>query len=324
MDVLKRLAQSGVVPVVVLEDAKDAVPTAKAMLAGGIDVMEITFRTAAAADSIKAVAQECPDMVVGAGTVINLEQCKLAVECGAKFIVSPGYDEETVAWCCDNGIPVTPGCVTPTEIMMALKHGLKVLKFFPANVYGGLSAIKSLAGPFGGVKFIPTGGVNAQNLAEFISSPYIHAVGGSWICPKADIAAGNFDKITALCKEARKTLLGFEVAHIGINTPDADAAMDVCKAFNDAFDFNVKQGNSSNFASTGVEVMKTMFKGANGHIAIRTNKMIPAIAEMERRGYELDMDSVKDKNNIKAVYFKNEIGRLCRASSSEMIGGLIK
>ena len=308
MDVLKRLAQSGVVPVVVLEDAKDAVPTAKAMLAGGIDVMEITFRTAAAADSIKAVAQECPDMVVGAGTVINLEQCKLAVECGAKFIVSPGYDEETVAWCCDNGIPVTPGCVTPTEIMMALKHGLKVLKFFPANVYGGLSAIKSLAGPLGGVKFIPTGGVNAQNLAEFISSPYIHAVGGSWICPKADIAAGNFDKITALCKEARKTLLGFEVAHIGINTPDADAAMDVCKAFNDAFDFNVKQGNSSNFASTGVEVMKTMFKGANGHIAIRTNKMIPAIAEMERRGYELDMDSVKDKNNIKAVYFKNEIG----------------
>lgn len=308
MDVLKRLAQSGVVPVVVLEDAKDAVPTAKAMLAGGIDVMEITFRTAAAADSIKAVAQECPDMVVGAGTVINLEQCKLAVECGAKFIVSPGYDEETVAWCCDNGIPVTPGCVTPTEIMMALKHGLKVLKFFPANVYGGLSAIKSLAGPFGGVKFIPTGGVNAQNLAEFISSPYIHAVGGSWICPKADIAAGNFDKITALCKEARKTLLGFEVAHIGINTPDADASMDVCKAFNDAFDFNVKQGNSSNFASTGVEVMKTMFKGANGHIAIRTNKMIPAIAEMERRGYELDMDSVKDKDNIKAVYFKNEIG----------------
>lgn len=308
MDVLKRLAQSGVVPVVVLEDAKDAVPTAKAMLAGGIDVMEITFRTAAAADSIKAVAQECPDMVVGAGTVINLEQCKLAVECGAKFIVSPGSDEETVAWCCDNGIPVTPGCVTPTEIMMALKHGLNVLKFFPANVYGGLSAIKSLAGPFGGVKFIPTGGVNAQNLAEFISSPYIHAVGGSWICPKADIAAGNFDKITALCKEARKTLLGFEVAHIGINTPDADAAMDVCKAFNDAFDFNVKQGNSSNFASTGVEVMKTMFKGANGHIAIRTNKMIPAIAEMERRGYELDMDSVKDKNNIKAVYFKNEIG----------------
>ena len=308
MDVLKRMACAGIVPVVVLEDAKDAVPTAKAMVAGGIDVMEITFRTAAAADSIRAVAAEVPEMLVGAGTVVNLEQCKLAVECGAKFIVSPGYDEEVVSWCCDNGIAVCPGCVTPTEIMMALKHGLKVLKFFPANVYGGLGAIKALAGPFGGVKFIPTGGVNLQNVGEFIADSHIHAVGGSWVCPKADIAAGNFDKITELCKESRKALLGFEVAHVGINCADASVCDQVCDAFAAAFDFGVKKGNSSNFASTGVEVMKTMFKGANGHIAIRTNKMTPAIAEMERRGLELDWDSVKDKENVKAVYFKNEFG----------------
>ena len=308
MDVLKRMACAGIVPVVVLEDAKDAVPTAKAMVAGGIDVMEITFRTAAAADSIRAVAAEVPEMLVGAGTVVNLEQCKLAVECGAKFIVSPGYDEEVVSWCCDNGVAVCPGCVTPTEIMMALKHGLKVLKFFPANVYGGLSAIKALAGPFGGVKFIPTGGVNLQNVGEFIADSHIHAVGGSWVCPKADIAAGNFDKITELCKESRKALLGFEVAHVGINCADAGVCDQVCDAFAAAFDFGVKKGNSSNFASTGVEVMRTMFKGANGHIAIRTNKMTPAIAEMERRGLELDWDSVKDKENIKAVYFKNEFG----------------
>ena len=207
MEVLERLAACGVVPVVVLENAEDAVPTAEAMLAGGVDVMEITFRTAAAADSIRAVAKEVPDMLVGAGTVITLEQCKLAVECGAKFIVAPGYDEEVVTWCCENNIPVTPGCVTPTEIMMALKHGLKVLKFFPANVYGGLSAVKALAGPFGGVKFIPTGGVNQQNMAEFLVSPHIHAVGGSWICPKADISAHNFDKITLLCQTAHDTVL---------------------------------------------------------------------------------------------------------------------
>ncbi|MBQ3371700.1 MAG: 2-dehydro-3-deoxyphosphogluconate aldolase, partial [Oscillospiraceae bacterium] len=125
MDVLAKMAESGIVPVVVLEKVEDAVPTAKAMLKGGVGVMEITFRTAAAADCIRAVAAEVPEMIVGAGTVINLEQCKLAVECGAKFIVSPGYDEETVAWCCENNIPVTPGCATPTEIMMALKHGLK-------------------------------------------------------------------------------------------------------------------------------------------------------------------------------------------------------
>ena len=203
MDVLQKMADSVIVPVVVLEDAKDAVPTAKALLAGGIGVMEITFRTAAAADSIAAVAKEVPDIVVGAGTVVNLDQAKLAVEKGAKFIVSPGYDEEVVSWCAQNGVLACPGTVTPTEIMMALKHGLKVLKFFPANVYGGLKAIKSLAGPFVGLKFIPTGGVNTDNIAEFTASPSIHAVGGSWICPKADISAGNFEKITQLCLAAR-------------------------------------------------------------------------------------------------------------------------
>ena len=207
MDVLAKMAESGIVPVVVLENAEDAVPTAKAMLAGGICVMEITFRTAAAADSIRAVAKEVPDMVVGAGTVVNVEQAKLAVECGAKFIVSPGYDEETVVWCCENNIPVTPGCATPTEIMMALKHNLKVVKFFPANVYGGLKALKALSGPFVGLKFIPTGGVSQENLAEYIVAPFIHAVGGSWICPKADIAAHDFEKITRLCRLAHDTAM---------------------------------------------------------------------------------------------------------------------
>ena len=203
MDVLSRLAASGVVPVVVLDKADDAVPTAKALLAGGVDVMEITFRTAAAPDSIKAVAESCPDMLVGAGTILNLEQCKLAVQMGAKFIVSPGFDAGVVGWCIENGIAVTPGCVTPTEITAAVNMGLKVVKFFPANVYGGLNAIKNLSAPFGGVKFMPTGGVNTANIKEYISAPFIHAVGGSWICPKDAIAAGEFEKITQLCKEAR-------------------------------------------------------------------------------------------------------------------------
>ena len=203
MEVLERLARAGVVPVVVIEDAKDAVPTANAMVAGGIDVMEITFRTAAAPDAIEAVSKNCPDMLVGAGTVLNLEQCKLAVEKGAKFIVSPGFDPQVVSWCIENGIAVTPGCVTPTEITAAVNMGLKVVKFFPANVYGGLNAMKNLSAPFVGVKFMPTGGVNAQNLREYIDAPFIHAVGGSWVCPKADIAAGNFEKITELCAQAR-------------------------------------------------------------------------------------------------------------------------
>ena len=206
MDVLERMRACGIVPVVVLENADDAVDTAKAMLRGGVDVMEITFRTAAAPESIRRVAREVPDMLVGAGTVVTLDQCKEAVACGAKFIVSPGFDEEVVAWCCKNGVPVTPGCVTPTEIMAALKHGLKVLKFFPANVYGGLSALKALSGPFGGVKFIPTGGVGPANLSDFAASSKVHAVGGSWVCPKGDITAHNFEKIESLCREARQVI----------------------------------------------------------------------------------------------------------------------
>ena len=208
MDVLTRLANSIVVPVVVLDKVEDAIPTAKAMAAGGVDTMEITFRTACAPEAIKAVAENCPDVLVGAGTIVNLEQCKLAVEMGAKFIVSPGFSEEVVGWCVENGIPVAPGCVTPTEIMAALKHGLKMVKFFPANVDGGLKALKNLAAPFGSMKFLPTGGVNAGNIKEYVDAPFIHAVGGSWVCPKADIAAGNWEKITQLCIEARKAAKG--------------------------------------------------------------------------------------------------------------------
>ena len=306
---INRLSAAAVVPVVVLDDAKDAVATAKALLAGGVDVMEITFRTAAAADSIKAVAENCRDMLVGAGTVITLEQCKQAVECGAKFIVSPGFDEEVVRWCVENGIAVTPGCVTPSEIMAAMKLGLTVVKFFPAGVYGGLSAMKALSGPFGGIKFIPTGGVNGQNIGEFIAAPFIHAVGGSWVCPKADIAAGNFEKITELCKQARSAALGFEVAHIGLNCEDAEVASTVCEKLNEAFALTVKDGNSSMFASGGIEVMKSMYLGKNGHIAIRTNSVPLAIAELAKKGFVCDMTTAKYKGGrMVAVYLKDEIG----------------
>ena len=207
MTAMERFANSIVVPVVVLDKVEDAVPTAKAMAAGGVDTMEITFRTACAPKCIKAVAENCPEVLVGAGTIINVEQAKLAVEMGAKFIVSPGFSEEVVSWCVENNIPVAPGCVTPTEIMAALSHGLKMVKFFPANVYGGLNAMKNLAAPFVGIKFLPTGGVNSGNIKEYIDAPFVHAVGGSWVCPKAEIAAGNFEKITRLCREARKAAL---------------------------------------------------------------------------------------------------------------------
>lgn len=202
MDVSEKLRKCGIVPVVVIENEKDAVPTAQALLAGGIDVMEITFRTACAEAAIKAVAKNVPEMTVGAGTVLNLEQGKKAVDAGAKFIVSPGLDEELVKWCVSENVAVTPGCVTPTEIMRALSLGLNVVKFFPANIYGGLGAMKALSAPFKTVKFIPTGGVNGENIGEYVSAPFVFAVGGSWVCTKADIAANNFDKITELSTAA--------------------------------------------------------------------------------------------------------------------------
>lgn len=201
-----RVCEAGIVPVVVLNRVEDAVPLAGALLKGGITFMEVTFRTECAADCIEIISREVPDMTVGAGTVINVEQAKTAVAGGAKFIVSPGFDEETVRWALDNDIPVIPGTVTPTEIIKAVGMGLRVLKFFPADVYGGIKAIKALSAPFGQVRFLPTGGVSPDNLKDFISNKAVAAVGGSWVCKKDDIANHEWNKITALSAEAVKTI----------------------------------------------------------------------------------------------------------------------
>lgn len=198
----EKVSKTGIIPVVVLNKVEDAVPLADALLKGGIDFMEITFRTECAADCISEISRAVPDMTVGAGTVLNVSQAKLAVERGAQFIVSPGLDEETVRWALENDIPVIPGAVTPTEIMKAISLGLKAVKFFPADVYGGIKAIKALSAPFGQVRFIPTGGVSEANLKEFIENKSVAAVGGSWVCKKDDIAAHDWDKITRLSNNA--------------------------------------------------------------------------------------------------------------------------
>ena len=202
----EKVFKTGIVPVVVLNNVEDAVPLAGALLKGGIDFMEITFRTECAAECISVISKEVPDMTVGAGTVLNVEQAKLAVDCGAKFIVSPGLDEATVKWAIENDIPVIPGTVTPTEIMKAISLGLKVVKFFPADVYGGIKAIKALSAPFGQVKFLPTGGVSEANLNEFAANKSVIAVGGSWVCKKDDIINHDWDKITMLSENAVKII----------------------------------------------------------------------------------------------------------------------
>lgn len=202
MDILEKLRQTQIVPVVVLNNADAAISTAKALLDGGIDIMEITFRTQAAADAIRSVAAAVPEMTVGAGTVVTLTQCKQAISLGAQFIVCPGYDEAIVQQCQMQNIPIIPGCITPTEIMMAQKQGLQILKFFPADSFGGIKAMKALTAPFGNIKFIPTGGINEQNLVEFLCMPFVYAVGGSWLCSSHDIENQQFEKITQLCQRA--------------------------------------------------------------------------------------------------------------------------
>ena len=169
--------------------------------------------------------------------------------------------------------------------------------------------MKALAGPFVDIKFIPTGGANAQNIGEYAAAPFIHAVGGSWVCPKKEIEAGTFEKITALCKEAKQAALGFEVAHIGINCPDGNASMALCKDLEAAFDFAVKPGNSSNFSTSAIEVMKSDYLGANGHIAIRTNNIAMAVAELEKKGYKVLDDTAKFKaDRMIAIYLEKEFG----------------
>lgn len=209
INVSEKINNTGLVPVVVIDDASKAVAAAFALLKGGVDVMEITMRTAAGLEAIRLVSESYPDMLVGAGTVLTLEQCKNAIQNGAKFIVSPGFDPEIVDYCIQENVLICPGCVTPTEISAALKKGLKVLKFFPANIYGGLKAIKALSGPFPGLQFVPTGGVDLSNLADF-NNPVIFAVGGAWLCTREDINQEQYESITDACSKSVDILLGLK------------------------------------------------------------------------------------------------------------------
>ena len=192
----------GIVPVVVLDDAKDAAPLAEALTEGGLPCAEVTFRTAAAADVIKIMTEKYPEMLVGAGTVLTTEQVDRAVAAGAKFIVSPGLNPEVVKYCIEKDIPVTPGTQTPSEMEQAMSLGLDLVKFFPAEPAGGLKMIKAVAAPYVNLNFMPTGGINAKNVREYLEYNKIVACGGSWMVPKNLVNEGKFDEIKALVAEA--------------------------------------------------------------------------------------------------------------------------
>ncbi len=195
------LRNTGVIPVIQLEDEGKAVPLGQALLDGGIPAAEVTFRTPAAAKSIEKIAAALPEMFVCAGTVLSVEQAKLAVDCGAKAVISPGTNREVVEWCLKNQVPVYPGCATPTEVEAALGLGLTTVKLFPAEVVGGVKMLKALYGPYRGVKFMPTGGISPSNVKDYLSQPNVIACGGSWLCPAGDINEGSWAAITQRAKE---------------------------------------------------------------------------------------------------------------------------
>lgn len=307
-DAFNRVGEIGIVPVVKIENPSDAAALGRALIAGDLPVVEITFRTAAAEESIRILCREVPEILVGAGTVLTTDQVDRAVAAGARFIVAPGFNPKIVDYCLERGIPVAPGISSASEIEMALERGLSVLKFFPAGVSGGLEFLKALSAPFSGVQFMPTGGIDPDNLGDYLSFNRVHAVGGTWIARETAIAAGKFDEITILAREAVQLSLGFELAHLGINEGGADKARAGAETMARLFSFLVKDGSSSIFAGTGFEFMKSPYIGSHGHIAISTLSITRAIAWLSRKGASVRRETTKEKDGrITAVYLDIEV-----------------
>jgi len=306
--VLEIIGDLGIVPVVKIEKAEDALPLGRALLEGGLPLAEITFRTSAAEESIKILTKELPELLVGAGTVLTVEQAKKAVSAGAKFIVSPGFNPKVVDYCIENNVPVTPGINNPTQIEMALERGIEIAKFFPAEASGGLPLLKSMSAPYTNIKFIPTGGINQNNLCSYLSNNKVLACGGSWMVNADLISSGNFAEITKLTKEAVSIMLGFEFAHLGINKGTKDKALNSANLLSHLFNFPSKEGTNSIFAGSTFEIMKNKYLGKHGHIAIVTNDIHGAIAYLKKKDISVLPETAKEKDGkLKAIYIDQEV-----------------
>lgn len=309
-EALEKISEIGIVPVITINDVEKSVPLAKALIAGGIPCAEVTFRTAQGEEAIRRIARGAPDILLGAGTVTTTDQAARAITAGAKFIVSPGFNPKVVTYCIEEKIPIIPGCANPSDIEAALEFGLEVVKFFPSEQSGGLDYIKAIAAPYASIKFMPTGGINLSNITKYLEFERIIACGGSWMVSSDLISLGNFNEITRLCKEAIHTVTGFELAHVGINCTNESEALGIAELFAAAFGFEVKNNNSSVFAGSAVEVMKSSYLGKNGHIAIRTNSIPRAKRYLKSKGFGFDESTAKAdaKGNPVAIYFDKELG----------------
>lgn len=309
-ELLKQISDFGIVPVVKLDRAQDALPLAQALYSGGLAVAEITFRTAAAEESIRKISAHMPRMLTGAGTVLSVEQADRAAAAGAKFIVTPGFNKKVVEHCLGRSIPIIPGCSSPSDMEAALELGLDVVKFFPAEALGGTEYLKAVAGPYPNLKFLPTGGVNEQNFNEYLALKNVVACGGSWMVKPELAASGDFAAIEALTRQAVKAMLGLELLHIGINADSEAKADEIAGFFRDSFDMSYRMGRNSIFAGEIIEVLKKPGAGERGHIGIGTRYLERAIAYCRLKGVALDENSKKydDKGRLVAVFLAEEPG----------------
>lgn len=307
---MDKIFEVGIVPLIVLDDVADAVPMAKALVAGGIPIAEVTLRTAAGLDVISVMDKEVPEILVGAGTVHNVEEAKAAVAAGAKFIVTPGFQPDVVAWCVSEKIDIVPGTVVPSDIEEAMTYGLTVCKFFPAEAYGGVSTLKALAGPYAGIKFMPTGGVSQKNMREYLDLPNVAAIGGSFMVPNDLVKQKNWDGITRLCQEAMKTMLGFEVGHVGMNVESEEKAHQVANTLGSLFLQEVREAPGAYFAGSIAEVMKVSYLGKKGHICIDTLDLERALAFLKAQGTKFNEESATyDENGkLSVIYLQEEVG----------------
>ncbi len=308
-NIFRQIELEGIVPVIKIDDANDAIPLAKALVNGGLHCAEVTFRTSAAKEAISLITQNVPEILVGAGTVLTTEQVDQAMKAGAKFIVSPGLNENIVKYCQEHDYPILPGVCSPSEIEKGLALGLTKLKFFPAEPSGGLKMIKALAAPYTTVRFMPTGGINELNLTDYLSNDKIFACGGSWMVKSELIKNGAYDQITALSKAAVKSMHNFQLKHLGINSDNDTEAVKNAKILCNLFDLDVVEHNKSCFAGSLVEFMKGEGRGTHGHIGISCNSVDRAKVYLEHKGIVFDDSSAAytDDGHLKIIYFKDEI-----------------
>lgn len=309
MDFLDKLSLAGLVPVIAINDAEDAVPLCKALADGGLPVAEITFRTAAAEESIRRVHEALPDVLLCAGTVLTTDQVDRAVNAGAAAIVSPGLNPEVVKYCISKNIPVCPGTANPSDLEVALSLGLKAVKVFPAEAIGGLKLIKAMSAPYGDMRFMPTGGISENNMLDYLAFNKILCCGGSWMVPKDAVDAKDWARITAITRSAVDKMLGLELRHIGINSGSPEQAMKDAQLFCRLLGWDIKDGNLGTFVGTGFEMMKLPFRGTHGHIAIACNNIKRAKWHLERRGFVFDDESeaIMKDGKMHAIYLKDEL-----------------